>query len=141
MHLKRKKEKKVGKEERKGGGGSWNLESVASPSLSNHDETRLDSFQGHTGSPAKPHEPGVYDSDEARDLLCARGPHIPHACGWIHCDLYRFLGAVIRCTITLVPPLIAASLLCVRPTWALITILACGTISSMSGIHNTRMQS
>jgi hypothetical protein len=43
----------------------WGMDSVASPSLSNY------------GTPTGPHERGVYDSDIACNLSCARPPHIP----------------------------------------------------------------
>jgi hypothetical protein len=49
------------------------LESVASPSLSSRGRTRFDPFQGHTGAPAEPREPG----GEAQDRSRARGPRAP----------------------------------------------------------------
>jgi hypothetical protein len=94
----REKERKRGKK-----GDYWDLESVASPSFSSHGKTRLDPFQGHAGSPAKPHELGVYDGDGARGLPSARGPRIPCACGRICGDFSRFLQAGIQCAITPVP--------------------------------------
>jgi hypothetical protein len=35
------------------------LESVASPSLSNHGKAELDPFRNHVGAPARPHELGL----------------------------------------------------------------------------------
>jgi hypothetical protein len=71
-----KDREKEGKEERKRG-DSWDLESVASPSLSSHGRTRLDPFQGHAGSPAKPSELEVFDGGRGCGLPCAEGPCIP----------------------------------------------------------------
>jgi hypothetical protein len=77
---KKEREKKEEKGKRKKEGVLRVLESVASPSLSIHGGIGLDSFQGHTGSPAKPQKPSVYDGDGAHDLPCARGPRVP----WTH---------------------------------------------------------
>jgi hypothetical protein len=52
-------EKKV-RERRKRKGDYWDLQSVASPSLSSYGETRFDPLQGNAGSPIKPCEPRVY---------------------------------------------------------------------------------
>jgi hypothetical protein len=54
----KKKEREKKKREKKMG-DYWDLESVASPSHCSHGGIRLDPFQGHVGSPSKPHEPGV----------------------------------------------------------------------------------
>jgi hypothetical protein len=69
----------------------WVLRSVASPSLSSHGGTRLDSCHGQARSPAKPREPRVHDGDGAHGLPHARGPLILCACERIHGDLYGIL--------------------------------------------------
>jgi hypothetical protein len=67
------------------------LGSVASPSFSSHGRAGLNPFQGYIGSTTKPREPSVYDGDGAHDLLCARGPCVPHAHGRIPGDLRGIL--------------------------------------------------
>jgi hypothetical protein len=74
---KTERQKNEEKGKRKKEGYCQVLGSVASHSLSCHGGTRLDSFQGQTGSPAKPHEPRVYDGDGAHSLPHARGPRVP----------------------------------------------------------------
>jgi hypothetical protein len=77
----RKRRKEERKKERKKEWYYQVLGSVASPSLSSHGRRRLDSFQGHTGSPANSHEPKVYDGDGACGLPRARGPCVPRTRG------------------------------------------------------------
>jgi hypothetical protein len=104
------RQKKDEKRKRKKEGYYRILGSVASPSLSTHGGTRQDTFQGHTGSPTKPHRPRVYDNDGAHSLPRARGPHVPRTRGRIRGDLCSILRAGIQCTIASVPPLAVASL-------------------------------
>jgi hypothetical protein len=66
----------------------WVLRSVASPSLSSHGGTRLDSCHGQARSPAKPREPRVYDGNGAHSLPRARGPCVPRTRGRIHGNLF-----------------------------------------------------
>jgi hypothetical protein len=68
---------KTRKEKRRKEGCYWVLGYVDAPSLSSHGGTRLEPFQGHTGSPAKPREPRVHDSYKAHGLPRARGPRVP----------------------------------------------------------------
>jgi hypothetical protein len=56
-----KEREKRGKEK----GIFWDLENTASPFLSSHGETRLDPFQDHIWSLARPCKPRVYDGDGA----------------------------------------------------------------------------
>jgi hypothetical protein len=87
----------------------WGLESVASPSLLSHGETRLDPFHGHAGALVGPREPRVHDGGRAHDLPHARGPRVPRSGGGIRGVLCGILRAGIRCAVTLIPPLIVAT--------------------------------
>jgi hypothetical protein len=107
MPIKRERERKRRKEKRKKEWYYQVLGSVASPSLSSHGRRRLDSFQGHTGSPANSHEPKVYDGDGACGLPHARGPCVPRTRGRVCGVLCSILRVGIQCTITSVVPLVA----------------------------------
>jgi hypothetical protein len=60
--------KKKEREIRRKNKGVGDFESVASPSLSSHGETRVDPFQGHVVSLARPCEPEVDDGGGAHSL-------------------------------------------------------------------------
>jgi hypothetical protein len=106
----KKERENRGKRRKKRKRDSWDLESVASLSLSSHGGTRLDPFQDHTGSPAKPCEPGVYDGGGARGLPCTKGPRVPYTRGRIRGELCSFLRAEIQCAIASFSPLVTVAL-------------------------------
>jgi hypothetical protein len=57
------------------------LQGVTSSSLLNHGGAGLDRIGGHTTTPAKPCELGVYDGGGAHDLPRARESFISHTSG------------------------------------------------------------
>jgi hypothetical protein len=79
------------------------LHGVASPSLLNHGEARLDCVRHQGRAPAKPCESGVYDGGGARNLPCARGSHVPVPVG-------RYIVASVAFYERGISPLLAAVL-------------------------------
>jgi hypothetical protein len=86
------------------------LESIASPSFSIHDGTRLDPFHGHAGAPIEPCESGDQDGSGAHGQPHGQGPCVPHASGGIRGVLCGILRAGIRCVVAPIPSLIVGAL-------------------------------